>query len=230
MKNDNTGASSNLGNEPQTFPGESTAPLTRPPEEVNSTNAGAISRSDGTIPGAETAKAAKDGEARAVEGNKPSSTANPATPGAAAALAEMQGSTNPLRDLRDILDKDALRIKGEEIINDFLAPLVDGAAEDLRRMANEINADFMEAIMLPPEQSQPLIDELGDQLELLAEKNRIRLVNGQWKAVAQGLALAGSIVSAVAAAASSGLSAIAVAGVTAGVSKLVGGVSTPKTA
>lgn len=130
---------------------------------------------------------------------------------------------NPPLNFRDIVDWNAMRAQSAQIIADFLTPITTGAASDIQYVADQIARDFQLALLLPPEQAKPLIAEMGQQIGLLAEKNRIRLVNGEWKAIAQGLALAGSIASAFAGAASAGLSQVVAIGLNVALTKIAGG-------
>lgn len=137
----------------------------------------------------------------------------------------MSDTTTPpakITSLKDIVDWNAMREQSAKIIADFLTPIVTGAASDIQYVADQIAKDFQLALLLPPEQGKELIEEMGEQLGLLAEKNRIRLVNGQWAAVSKGLALAGSIASAFAGAASAGLSQLVAVGVAVAVDKIAG--------
>lgn len=68
--------------------------------------------------------------------------------------------------------------------------LIDGAKEDLEAFGKDIANDLIRAVK---EKRQDLLSELGHQLEVLAEVNRIRLVNATWAQVTNVVMVVGRV-------------------------------------
>lgn len=71
-----------------------------------------------------------------------------------------------------------------------LKGLVDGAKEDLQEFGSAIAKDLVRAVR---EKREDLLEELGDQIEGLAELNRIRAVNATWAQVKNFVAIVGRV-------------------------------------
>lgn len=71
-----------------------------------------------------------------------------------------------------------------DIIQDAVTELVEGGQDDLATFANDI-ADSAIKIMGEPDEAirSSLMAEIGQQLVLIAEMNRIRAVHANWVAV-----------------------------------------------
>lgn len=76
--------------------------------------------------------------------------------------------------------------------------LIEGAKADLEEYGKVIAADLVRAVK---EQRQDLLQELGHQLEVLAEVHRIRLVAASWAQVTNVLMTIGRVAMKVALAA-----------------------------
>ncbi len=81
-----------------------------------------------------------------------------------------------------------LELKGEVV--EGLKGLVDGAEADLREFGLAIAADLVRAVGAKDE---ALLAELQHQLPVLAEINRIRLVNATWEQVYAVLSIIGRV-------------------------------------
>lgn len=82
----------------------------------------------------------------------------------------------------------ALELRGEVL--EGIKPFVEGAQEDLREFGAAIAKDMVRAVR---ERREDLIRELGHQLEVLGELNRIRLVNASWAQIGNILAVVGRV-------------------------------------
>jgi hypothetical protein len=68
--------------------------------------------------------------------------------------------------------------------------LIQGAKEDLEEFGKAIAADLIRAVR---EKREDLLGELGHQLEVIAEINRIRLVNTTWAQISSIVQLVGRV-------------------------------------
>lgn len=71
-----------------------------------------------------------------------------------------------------------------------LQGLVDGAKEDLQAFGQAIATDLIRAVR---EKREDLLSELGHQLQVLAEVNRIRLVNATWAQITSIVMVVGRV-------------------------------------
>lgn len=80
-----------------------------------------------------------------------------------------------------------LKLKlAEQAIEGFqtaLREVVEGAAADLQAYAAEMANDAIDIALLPAQEREPLMQELGDQAQLIAEKHRLRAVDAGWDVV-----------------------------------------------
>lgn len=93
-----------------------------------------------------------------------------------------------MADLKVNWEDLALELKGEAL--EAIKPYVEAAEADLREFGAAIARDMIRAVR---ERRQDLIEELGHQLEVLGEVNRIRLVNATWAQIGNILAVVGRV-------------------------------------
>lgn len=82
----------------------------------------------------------------------------------------------------------ALELRGDVL--EGIKPFVEGVQEDLQQFGAAIAKDLVRAVR---DKREDLLEELGDQLQGLAEVNRIRLVNASWAQIKNILAMAGRV-------------------------------------
>jgi len=85
-------------------------------------------------------------------------------------------------------DSLALELKGEVL--EGIKPFVDGAQADLKEFGTAIARDLIRAVR---EKREDLLQELGHQIEGIAEINRIRAVNATWAQIGNILAVVGRV-------------------------------------
>ena len=76
----------------------------------------------------------------------------------------------------------------EITIKETLGKLVDGARADVAEFLSYVSIKMLEIQQIPdPQKRANLTNEIVRQGKLLAEKNRLRAVNGQWTVVSQAI-------------------------------------------
>lgn len=87
----------------------------------------------------------------------------------------------PLSIDLDSLDLEALKRDVARALADGIADLVEGAKQDVETYADQITSDMLEATLTGNEQ---VTAQLLDQLQVVAEINRVRVENHTWNVVA----------------------------------------------
>lgn len=80
----------------------------------------------------------------------------------------------------DKLDLDRLKNDVAEALSDGIQDLVEGAKDDVKRFAQEIAKDLLDAKLAGDHEG---VEQLLDQLLVLAEINRVRAENHVWVVV-----------------------------------------------
>lgn len=76
-------------------------------------------------------------------------------------------------------------------IRESLQDLVEGAQQDIINFTDKIATDSVNALSITdPERRERVLKELGDQVMMVGELNRIRAVNAGWDTVARVIRVA----------------------------------------